>query len=68
VGAPEQLADRMETWIDAQACDGFTLQPGFMPRELELFCTEVVPLLQERGLLRREYQGPTLRHHLGYDA
>jgi FMN-dependent oxidoreductase (nitrilotriacetate monooxygenase family) len=68
VGAPEQLADHMETWIDAGACDGFTLQPGFMPNELELFCAEVVPLLQARGLLRREYQGATLRHHLGYDA
>lgn len=65
VGTPDQLAQRMETWIDAGACDGFTLQPGFMPQELELFCKEVAPLLQQRGLLRNEYQGPTLRDHLG---
>ncbi|MBB6255066.1 NtaA/DmoA family FMN-dependent monooxygenase [Nitrospirillum iridis] len=67
VGTPEQMADRMETWIDAGACDGFTLQPGYMPSEIELFCAHVTPLLQRRGLLRREYQGPTLRDHLGGD-
>lgn len=65
VGTPEQLADRMETWIDAEACDGFTLQPGFMPSELELFCEHVSPLLQARGRLRKDYEGSTLREHLG---
>jgi len=25
----------------------------------------VVPVLQQRGLFRREYSGPTLREHLG---
>jgi alkanesulfonate monooxygenase SsuD/methylene tetrahydromethanopterin reductase-like flavin-dependent oxidoreductase (luciferase family) len=68
VGTPEQLADRMEEWIDADACDGFTLQPGFMPSELELFCHHVSPILQHRGRLRRDYSGTTLRHHLGLEA
>jgi alkanesulfonate monooxygenase SsuD/methylene tetrahydromethanopterin reductase-like flavin-dependent oxidoreductase (luciferase family) len=68
VGTPEQLADRMVAWIDADACDGFTLQPGFMPSELELFCRHVSPILQDRGRLRRDYAGTTLRHHLGLDA
>lgn len=65
VGTPDQLADRMEMWIDAGACDGFTLQPGFMPSELELFCQHVSPILQDRGRLRREYSGTRLRDHLG---
>jgi FMN-dependent oxidoreductase (nitrilotriacetate monooxygenase family) len=65
VGTPEQMADRIETWVDAGACDGFTLQPGFMPEELELFCHKVVPILQDRGVLRSSYQGPLLRDHLG---
>lgn len=65
VGTPEQMADRIETWVDAGACDGFTLQPGFMPEELELFCKDVVPILQDRGVLRSSYQGPLLRDHLG---
>jgi len=63
-GTPVQLADHMEAWIDAGACDGFTLQPAFMPTELELFCAHVVPILQERGLLRQDYHGPMLRDHI----
>lgn len=68
VGAPEQMVDHMESWIDAGACDGFTLQPGFMPLDLEVFCEQVVPILQKRKLLRTEYQGHTLRDHLGLGA
>lgn len=64
-GTPEQLADHMETWLAAGACDGFTLQPAFLPGELEIFITEVVPLLQRRGILRTEYEGSTLREHIG---
>lgn len=64
-GTPEGLADMMIQWIDAGACDGFTLQPAWMPGELELFVDQVVPILQERGRLRREYPGSTLRETLG---
>jgi FMN-dependent oxidoreductase (nitrilotriacetate monooxygenase family) len=67
-GTPEQLADTMGQWLDAGACDGFTLQPAYMPGELDLFIDEVVPILQRRGLLRREYEGTTLRSHLGLPA
>jgi FMN-dependent oxidoreductase (nitrilotriacetate monooxygenase family) len=66
-GTPEQMADHMELWIDGNACDGFTLQPAYLPGELEIFIDEVVPLLQKRGLLRVDYEGPTLRDHLGLD-
>lgn len=64
-GTPEQLADLMGQWLEGGACDGFTLQPAYMPGELEIFIDEVVPLLQRRGLLRRQYEGSTLRAHLG---
>lgn len=64
-GTPEQMAAMMIRWIDAGACDGFTLQPAYMPGELELFVDEVVPLLQARGRLRRDYPGTTLRETLG---
>jgi FMN-dependent oxidoreductase (nitrilotriacetate monooxygenase family) len=64
-GTPEQMADHMELWINSEACDGFTLQPAYLPGELEIFIDEVVPLLQKRGLLRIDYEGPTLRDHLG---
>jgi alkanesulfonate monooxygenase SsuD/methylene tetrahydromethanopterin reductase-like flavin-dependent oxidoreductase (luciferase family) len=64
-GTPEQLADTMGRWLHEGACDGFTLQPAYMPGELELFVEQVVPLLQRKGLLRRDYESTTLRGHLG---
>ena len=67
-GTPEQLADTMQAWLAAGACDGFTLQPAYMPGELELFVDEVVPILQRRGLLRRSYAATTLRGNLGLRA
>ena len=36
-----------------------------LPAGLEDFATQVVPELQRRGLFRTEYQGRTLREHLG---
>jgi hypothetical protein len=35
------------------------------PNDLALFVDHVVPLLQKRGVFRRDYEGPTLRDHLG---
>ncbi len=67
-GTPEQLAEHMATWLDAGACDGFTLQPAFMPTELELFVEHVVPLLQKAGRLRTEYPGSSLRETMGITA
>ncbi|MFV0295829.1 MAG: LLM class flavin-dependent oxidoreductase [Hyphomicrobiaceae bacterium] len=64
-GTPEQVADTMERWFKMGACDGFMLQFHSMPRGLEEFVDQVVPLLQRRGLFRQDYSGPTLRDHLG---
>lgn len=64
-GTPEQMAEMMITWVEAGACDGFTLQPAFMASELEMFVERVVPLLQERGALRKVYPGTTLRETMG---
>ena len=36
-----------------------------VPSGLHEFVDLVVPELQKRGLFRREYQGTTLREHLG---
>jgi N-acetyl-S-(2-succino)cysteine monooxygenase len=63
-GTPEQLADLIDAWTAAGACDGFTLQPTTLPDSMELFVEHVVPILQRRGLHRREYSGTTLRDHL----
>src|SRR3954465_934827 len=60
-GSPEQIADLMEDWFRDGAADGFNLMPPVLPRMLDVFVTEVVPLLQRRGLFRTEYTGTTLR-------
>lgn len=68
LGTPEQMAEMMIAWRDAGACDGFTLQPSYMPGGLEDFVEQVVPILQQRGRLRTEYPGSTLRETLGLAA
>ena len=65
VGTPEFIADDIETWFRAGAADGFNLMPDVLPTGLEVFVDTVVPLLQKRGLFRRDYQGKTLRDHFG---
>jgi FMN-dependent oxidoreductase (nitrilotriacetate monooxygenase family) len=65
VGTPEQLADHMALWLDDGACDGFNIMPAYFPAELDVFVNEAVPVLQRRGLFRTEYEGVTLRDHLG---
>ena len=50
--------------MQSDACDGFILVPHLTPRGLDEFVDEVVPLLQERGSFRTEYDGLTLRDHL----
>jgi alkanesulfonate monooxygenase len=65
VGTPKQLADRMEQWYVEEAADGFNIMPPYLPGALDEFVELVIPELQRRGLFRTEYQGRTLREHLG---
>ncbi|GGI26173.1 MULTISPECIES: LLM class flavin-dependent oxidoreductase [Bradyrhizobium] len=64
-GTPSQIADEMERWIDNEAGDGFMITFPYMPTCLEDFVSMVVPVLQERGLMRKSYRGKTLRENLG---
>ncbi|UGV28425.1 LLM class flavin-dependent oxidoreductase [Rhodopseudomonas boonkerdii] len=65
VGTPEQIADDIAAWFAAGAADGFNLMPDVLPEGLATFVDEVVPLLQKRGIFRHDYEGTTLREHLG---
>ena len=65
VGTPERIADEIDRYVQADACDGFILVPHLTPHGLDEFVDRVVPLLQERGAFRTEYAGETLRQHLG---
>jgi FMN-dependent oxidoreductase (nitrilotriacetate monooxygenase family) len=64
VGSPTTVAEQLQDLFEAQACDGFILTPTLMPGMFEQFVRAVVPVLQERGLFRRDYAGTTLREHL----
>ncbi len=65
VGTPEQIADTLQEWFLAGAGDGFNIMPDAFPSGAEIFAEQVVPELQRRGVFRREYEGTTLREHLG---
>jgi len=64
-GTPEQIAELIEDWFADHAADGFNIMPPLLPAQLDVFGTEVIPLLQRRGLFRAEYVGKTLREHYG---
>ncbi|HEY3753259.1 MAG TPA: F420-dependent methylene-tetrahydromethanopterin reductase, partial [Pseudonocardiaceae bacterium] len=65
IGTPETVAATMNDFVQADASDGFILVPHLTPGGLDDFADQVVPLLQERGVFRAEYEGSTLREHLG---
>ncbi|NEV02288.1 LLM class flavin-dependent oxidoreductase [Bradyrhizobium uaiense] len=64
-GTPGSVADRMQEWFEAGACDGFMLQIPYLPGGVEDVVHQLVPELQRRGLFRTEYDGATLRESLG---
>ncbi|MFP2906720.1 hypothetical protein ACLESD_17000 [Pyxidicoccus sp. 3LFB2] len=64
-GTAADVADHMQQWFEAGACDGFSLAIDSYHDGIDAFVDQVVPLLQERGLFHLDYEGPTLRHHLG---
>ena len=65
LGTPEMIADEMEEWLETEASDGFTVMFPYLPGGLDDFVDRVVPVLQDRGLFRREYEGVTLRENMG---
>ena len=65
VGTPATIADEMETWLFEYGSDGFNIAFPFLPQGLTDIAEKLVPELQRRGLFRRDYEGTTLRDHLG---
>jgi FMN-dependent oxidoreductase (nitrilotriacetate monooxygenase family) len=64
IGTPEKVADLIQKWYEEEAADGFvTYFPH--PDLLRDFAAGVIPILQERGIFRREYESDTLRGNLG---
>ncbi|UGT61147.1 LLM class flavin-dependent oxidoreductase [Nocardia asteroides] len=65
VGTPERVADDIERWFRHGAADGFNVMPDVLPSGFDDFADHLVPELRRRGLFRAEYDGTTLRDHLG---
>jgi FMN-dependent oxidoreductase (nitrilotriacetate monooxygenase family) len=65
IGAPEQVADMMETWMKAGAADGFTMMIDVLPSGLEAAVDLLVPELQRRGLFHTDYEHDLLKDNLG---
>jgi alkanesulfonate monooxygenase SsuD/methylene tetrahydromethanopterin reductase-like flavin-dependent oxidoreductase (luciferase family) len=70
-GTAEQIADLIADWCSdadgGKAADGFNIMPPVIPEMMDPFIDGVIPILQERGLFRTEYEGSTLRDHFGLD-
>ena len=72
VGSPQTVAAEIDRYVQGRASDGFVLVPHLTPGGLDEFVDRVVPLLQERGVFRTDYErdpetgaNPTLRRTLG---
>ncbi len=63
-GAPATVADQIQEWFEARALDGLNVGVGH-PSQWRRFREEVVPILQERGIVRTAYESTTLRGNLG---
>ena len=64
VGTAETVANRLQEWWEARAADGYNISSGH-PAQLERIVNEVVPILQDRGIFRTDYESRTLRGNLG---
>jgi alkanesulfonate monooxygenase SsuD/methylene tetrahydromethanopterin reductase-like flavin-dependent oxidoreductase (luciferase family) len=65
-GSPDDRlrVDELARTIDAVGGDGFAIRQGVWPGYVGPFVDKVIPLLQQRGAVRSEYTGTTLREHL----
>ena len=61
VGTAEEVADAFEYWFHEVGVDGFNVKEVVRPSSLGDFVDLVVPELRERGLVRENYEGDTLR-------
>ncbi|KAK6077139.1 xenobiotic monooxygenase subunit family [Seiridium cupressi] len=65
VGTVETVADEMERWLMEEGSDGFNVVFPYLPQGLDDVAERLVPELQKRGIFRKDYDGQTLRDHLG---
>ena len=67
-GTAQDVADWLHDAYERKAADGFVISPAFVPDTFDDFVDGVVPLLQERGVFRRDYESASLRQNLSTKA
>ena len=65
VGTPQTIADEINTYVQADAADGFVFAPHLTPGGFDEFVEKIVPILQDKGVYREEYSTSTLKGNLG---
>lgn len=63
-GSPVTVADTIQEWFESGALDGLNVHYR-THEQFRRFTDEVLPRLRERGVARPDYEGTTLREHLG---
>ncbi|KOO49931.1 LLM class flavin-dependent oxidoreductase [Viridibacillus arvi] len=64
IGTPDKIADLVQLWFEERGADGFIIA-ATLPDALDNFVDKVVPILQQRGIYREDYEADTLRGNLG---
>ena len=64
IGTPDKIADLVQLWFEERGADGFIIA-ATLPDALDEFVDKVVPILQQRGIYREDYEADTLRGNLG---
>jgi FMN-dependent oxidoreductase (nitrilotriacetate monooxygenase family) len=65
LGTAEDVAEQIiDLWADGTV-DGYVVQPPRAPDDIALFVDKVIPILQDRGVYPRAYEGATLRDRYG---
>ncbi|XPP27211.1 MAG: NtaA/DmoA family FMN-dependent monooxygenase [Leucobacter sp.] len=64
LGNPDEVAAQLESLFAESEADGFMIHAPVIPGGFEDFARMVVPILQDRGVFRAEYEGETLRQNL----
>jgi long-chain alkane monooxygenase len=62
-GTPERIADRLLE-LQTAGVDGVQIMNALMPETYDEFFDHVVPVLQDKGIMQREYGPGTLRQKL----
>lgn len=64
VGSGEEVANELQSWVEETDVDGFNLAYVLSPGTFVDIATHVTPILQDRGLFKREYANGTFRQKL----